>query len=190
MPQPQVRVSLDLRFVMEVLQSTSATNQSQSGLKVCVGGIAKCLSHTARVTLFVSLLCEVLQIAGVTVRQSLCTSHSTPHFPTLENWPCQPLWLYQGEIFPTAIIQKCLKVGCKLMLGVCLHACEVLHTNSAAQPVSPCSGGLYVRRCNIQPVGHSHTDYWLGLYVTYHTCYTSLSCLNKLYFSFSSFLTV
>ena len=46
MPQPQVRVRLDLRFVWELLQSTSATNQSQSGLKVCVGGFAKCLSHT------------------------------------------------------------------------------------------------------------------------------------------------
>ena len=112
-------------------------------------------------TLFVILLCEVLQIAGVTVRQSLCTSHSTPHFPTLENWHCQPLWLYQDEIFPTATTQKCLKVGRKLMLGVCLHAREVLHTNSAAQPVSPCSGGLYVRRCDIQP--DSHTEYWLGL---------------------------
>ena len=127
MSQPQAGVSLGLRFVMEVLQNTSATSQSQSGLKVCVGGIAKCLSHTVRVTLFVSLVCEVLQIAGVTVRQSLCTSHSTVHFPTLENWPCQPVWLYQGEIFPTAFIQKCLKVGCKPMLGVCLYACEVLH---------------------------------------------------------------
>ena len=38
MPQPQVRVSLVLRFA-------KCLSQSKSGLKVCVGGIAKCHSH-------------------------------------------------------------------------------------------------------------------------------------------------
>ena len=46
MPQPRVRVSLDLRFLMEVLQSTSAIKIRVSLVfKVCEGGIAKCLSH-------------------------------------------------------------------------------------------------------------------------------------------------